>query len=58
MILSADATRDRAQFVAAGAHAYLTKPIDLRRLLELFDRFLEDLQVDEDSTQPTPASAE
>jgi len=39
-ILSADATRDRAQFLAAGTQAYLTKPIDLRRLLEIFDRFL------------------
>jgi signal transduction histidine kinase/ActR/RegA family two-component response regulator len=39
-ILSADATRDRAQFLAAGTQAYLTKPIDLRRLLEIFDQFL------------------
>jgi signal transduction histidine kinase/ActR/RegA family two-component response regulator len=39
-ILSADATRDRAQFIAAGAQAYLTKPIDLRRLLEVLDQFL------------------
>jgi CheY-like chemotaxis protein len=39
-ILSADATRDRAQFLAAGTQAYLTKPIDLRRLLEIFNQFL------------------
>jgi PAS domain S-box-containing protein len=39
-ILSADATRDRAQFLAAGTQAYLTKPIDLRRLLEILDQFL------------------
>ena len=39
-ILSADATRDRTQFLAAGIQAYLTKPIDLRRLLEIFDQFL------------------
>jgi PAS domain S-box-containing protein len=47
VILSADATRDRAQFVAAGAHAYLTKPIDLRRLLEILDRFLAGLAVEQ-----------
>jgi signal transduction histidine kinase/ActR/RegA family two-component response regulator len=40
VILSADATRDRAQFLAAGAQAYLTKPVDLRRLLETLDQFL------------------
>jgi signal transduction histidine kinase/ActR/RegA family two-component response regulator len=39
-ILSADATRERASFLAGGAQAYLTKPIDLRRLLEIFDQFL------------------
>jgi signal transduction histidine kinase/ActR/RegA family two-component response regulator len=39
-ILSADATRERTQFLAAGARAYLTKPIDLRRLLEILDSFL------------------
>ena len=39
-ILNADATRDRAQFLAAGTQAYLTKPIDLRRLLGIFDKFL------------------
>jgi CheY-like chemotaxis protein len=42
VILSADATRERAQFLAAGARAYLTKPIDLRRLLEILDLFMAD----------------
>jgi signal transduction histidine kinase/ActR/RegA family two-component response regulator len=55
VILSADATRDRAQFVAAGAHAYLTKPIDLRRLLEVLDRELADLDVPEGSPQEARA---
>jgi PAS domain S-box-containing protein len=58
VILSADATRDRAQFVAAGAHAYLTKPIDLRRLLEILDRFLADLAVDDAATQEARATVE
>jgi len=58
VILSADATRDRTQFVASGAHAYLTKPIDLRRLLEVLDRFLADLQVPEDASQRAQAPTE
>jgi PAS domain S-box-containing protein len=37
IILSADATRPREQFLLAGAVAYLTKPIDLRRLLDVLD---------------------
>jgi signal transduction histidine kinase/ActR/RegA family two-component response regulator len=57
VILSADATRDRAQFVAGGAHAYLTKPIDLRRLLEILDRFLA-LPVGEGSRPAARTSAE
>jgi signal transduction histidine kinase/CheY-like chemotaxis protein len=40
VILSADATREREQLLAAGAYAYLTKPIDLRRLLEILDRLM------------------
>lgn len=40
IVLSADATREREQLLAAGAAAYLTKPIDLRRLLDVFDRYL------------------
>jgi signal transduction histidine kinase/ActR/RegA family two-component response regulator len=58
VILSADATRDRAQFIASGAYAYLTKPIDLRRLLDVLDRFLADPQVVEGVPQPTRASTE
>jgi CheY-like chemotaxis protein len=49
VILSADATRDRAQFLAAGAQAYLTKPIDLRRLLEVLDQFLAEAPLGEPS---------
>jgi signal transduction histidine kinase/ActR/RegA family two-component response regulator len=41
VILSADATRDREQVLASGANAYLTKPVDLRRLLEALDRFMD-----------------
>src|SRR5262249_4451531 len=40
VVLSADAKRDRAPLLAAGASAYLTKPIGVRRLLEGLDRFL------------------
>jgi signal transduction histidine kinase/CheY-like chemotaxis protein len=37
VILSADATREREQLLLLGAHAYLTKPLDLRRLLQILD---------------------
>jgi signal transduction histidine kinase/CheY-like chemotaxis protein len=40
VVLSADAKRDREPLLAAGASAYLTKPVALRRLLEVVDRFL------------------
>ena len=40
IVLSADTTREREQMLVAGACAFLTKPIDLRRLLELLDREL------------------
>jgi signal transduction histidine kinase/CheY-like chemotaxis protein len=40
VILSADATRDREPLLAAGAQAYVTKPIELARLIELLDQFL------------------
>jgi PAS domain S-box-containing protein len=41
VVLSADATkRQRAPLLAAGARDYLTKPISVRRLLEVIDRFL------------------
>jgi CheY-like chemotaxis protein len=41
VVLSADATREREQMLVAGACAYLTKPIDLRRLLDVLDRHLD-----------------
>ncbi|HEY3921134.1 MAG TPA: ATP-binding protein [Gaiellaceae bacterium] len=41
VILSADASREREPFLAAGAQAYLTKPIGMRRILEILDQFLE-----------------
>ena len=41
VILSADATQDRRDaLVAKGARAYLTKPIGVRRLLEVIDEYL------------------
>ncbi len=41
VILSADATkRELEPLLAAGARVYLTKPIGVRRLLELVDEFL------------------
>jgi signal transduction histidine kinase/CheY-like chemotaxis protein len=40
IVLSADATREREQLLVAGASAYLTKPIDLLRLLEVLDLYL------------------
>ncbi len=40
-VVSADATAGQAaQLRAAGADGYLTKPLDLHRLLDLFDRIL------------------
>jgi CheY-like chemotaxis protein len=41
VILSADATAGQSErLLAAGAQAYLTKPIGVRKLLELVDQFL------------------
>jgi CheY-like chemotaxis protein len=41
VILSADATRSmRAPLLAGGAHAYLTKPIQVPRLLQLVDELI------------------
>jgi CheY-like chemotaxis protein len=41
VILSADATRRQlAPLLAAGARDYLTKPIEIRRLVEVVDEFL------------------
>jgi signal transduction histidine kinase/ActR/RegA family two-component response regulator len=43
VILSADATRQElAPLMAAGGQDYLTKPIRVRRLLEVVDEFLEE----------------
>jgi CheY-like chemotaxis protein len=42
VVVSADATqRHTDQLIAAGATAYLTKPISVRRLLETIDRVIE-----------------
>jgi signal transduction histidine kinase/CheY-like chemotaxis protein len=41
VILSADATRERETLLAAGARAFLTKPIAIRGLLETLDVFFE-----------------
>lgn len=40
VILSADATRPREPLLAAGAQAYLVKPIGIARILEVLDQFL------------------
>jgi CheY-like chemotaxis protein len=40
VILSADATRQREPLLAAGATAYLTKPIGVAQLLEVLDGLL------------------
>ena len=40
VVLSADAKRDRETVLAAGARAYLTKPIAMRALLETLDEVL------------------
>ena len=41
IVLSADATKGQIErLLASGAHAYLTKPLDLKQLLVLFDEKL------------------
>lgn len=41
VVISADATPGQiSRLLAAGAHAYLTKPLDVRRLLALLDETL------------------
>jgi CheY-like chemotaxis protein/anti-sigma regulatory factor (Ser/Thr protein kinase) len=40
VVLTADVKRERDPLFAAGASAYLTKPISVRRLLEVVDQFL------------------
>jgi signal transduction histidine kinase/ActR/RegA family two-component response regulator len=52
VVLSADATRNHIdRLLAGGALAYLTKPIDVRRLLETVDTVLG-----QDTDEPTPES--
>jgi CheY-like chemotaxis protein len=47
VVISADATAGQIErLLAAGATAYLSKPIDVRRLLELFDGFLDERSKD------------
>jgi CheY-like chemotaxis protein len=42
IIVSADATPGQIRrHLAAGAYAYLTKPLDVREILELLDELLE-----------------
>jgi PAS domain S-box-containing protein len=46
VVLSADATKAlREPLLAAGARAYLTKPIDVSRLLDIVDRYVGDAAV-------------
>ncbi|MCC7366948.1 MAG: GAF domain-containing protein [Chloroflexi bacterium] len=43
VVLSADANREQIdRLLAAGAHAYLTKPFDVRAFLGIVDRFLQE----------------
>jgi CheY-like chemotaxis protein len=43
IVLSADATPGQVQrLLAAGAHEYLTKPLDVRRLLTVIDELLRE----------------
>jgi signal transduction histidine kinase/AmiR/NasT family two-component response regulator len=56
VILSADAKRDRAPLLAAGAQAYLTKPIGVRRLLEVVDEFMSDPARDAPAQRATEAA--
>ena len=41
VVVSADATRDQEEhLLATGAHAYLTKPLDVRHILRVVDAVL------------------
>jgi CheY-like chemotaxis protein len=49
VMISADATAGRVdRLLAAGAHAYLPKPLDVKKLLALLDEILE-------AREPEPA---
>jgi signal transduction histidine kinase/CheY-like chemotaxis protein len=48
IVISADATRDRVEkLLAAGARAYLTKPLDIRELLEVVYETLKERRLDQ-----------
>jgi CheY-like chemotaxis protein/nitrogen-specific signal transduction histidine kinase len=54
IVLTADATeRQNARLIAAGATAYVTKPIDVRQLLELVDEHLAHLASPSNSSRST-----
>jgi signal transduction histidine kinase/ActR/RegA family two-component response regulator len=57
VVLSADANRERAPLIAAGASAFLTKPIGVRRLLEVIDRFLAGAEGEQRAEDPAGTSA-
>ena len=57
IVLTADATeRQHARLIAAGATAYLTKPIDVRELLDLVDRNLTNPHTTSTTVEPTLTS--
>jgi signal transduction histidine kinase/CheY-like chemotaxis protein len=57
IVLTADATeRQHARLMAAGATAYLTKPIDVRELLDLVDRHLTTAHTASTTGEPTLTS--
>jgi FixJ family two-component response regulator len=59
VIVSADATSGQAQrLLAAGATAYLTKPIDVRQLLDVLDEALSEVPEPEaEQVPPEPTRA-
>jgi signal transduction histidine kinase/CheY-like chemotaxis protein len=57
VILSADATEKQiSALLARGAAAYLTKPIDFKRLFELFREYLPEAEPGADLDKPATAS--
>jgi CheY-like chemotaxis protein len=56
VILSADATPVQVQrALSGGAAAYLTKPLDLRQVLQVIDRVLDERDIE---VQPVPEVSE